>query len=230
VAPSVTLRASGYEAFRAPALSEEYRQFLAGNLVFAPNRELGPEHLIGADAGVDWRPVSHVELRFTAFYNHMRDLGAFAFLAPGYLQRQNVGTARAEGLEGELGIDPLPGLHLSGSYDYDDARNTSGSGSGTRVSRIPLQRADGRITYDSPFWGDYGIVLQYEGQNTSLSGAPLTPYTIVNLHAGHSVRGDLGVFLNVENLFNRTYPIDNSGGLISIGMPFTIRLGVRMGE
>lgn len=47
----VSLRATGYRAFRAPTLNELYRPFQVGTVLTAANSDLRPETLWGAEAG-----------------------------------------------------------------------------------------------------------------------------------------------------------------------------------
>ncbi len=50
----VSLNASVYRSFRAPTLNELYRNFRVGNSLTLANEELGPETLVGGEAGAVW--------------------------------------------------------------------------------------------------------------------------------------------------------------------------------
>jgi outer membrane receptor protein involved in Fe transport len=227
--PTLTLRASGYQAFRAPTLNEQYRDFLSGNLLFQANPELGPEHLTGGDVGLDWRPSSMVELTLTGFVNRLRDLGTFVPVAPGILRRENVGRTRSRGAEAVLAVHPTHALRIVASYDYDDARITAApnpASVGTRVPRVPLQRATLRAIYSAPAVGELSVMARYEGAETALSGASLAPFVVVDLQARRTLVREVALYLAVENVTDREYLVDRAGNSQSTGLPRTVRAGL----
>jgi outer membrane receptor protein involved in Fe transport len=227
--PTLTLRASGYQAFRAPTLNEQYRDFLSGNLLFQSNPELGPEHLTGGDVGLDWRPTSIVELSLTGFLNRLRDLGTFVPVSPGILRRENVGRTRSRGAEAVLAVHPINALRIVASYDYDDARITvapNPASVGTRVPRVPLQRATLRAIYSAPAVGELSVVARYEGAETALSGASLAPFVVVDLQARRTLLRDVALYVAVENVADHEYLVDRAGNFESTGLPRTVRAGL----
>lgn len=231
ISPSLTLRSSYYQAFRAPTLSEEYRTFFAGPNTFTGNPALTPEYLTGYDGGFDWQPVHMLELRATAFLNNYRDLDDFVFKMPGatpnsaVLQRENLGSARAKGMEGEVALRPTDALTLVGSYNYDDARVTS---TGKFVNRVPLQRGSLRATYDAPQLASLNVIYRYEGPNHALGGARLAPFAVVDLDLRREFVSGADIFVGVENLFDRQYAVNFAGPLESIGLPRTVRGGIAL--
>jgi outer membrane cobalamin receptor len=227
--PSLAVRSSWFQAFRAPTLSEQYRTFFAGPNVFVGNPALTPEHLTGWDAGVDWQPSSTLELRATVFTNHYTDLDDFTFLNAGpnaggvTLQRQNVGRAHASGVEGELALHPTAELTLAGSYNYDDARVNS---TGAPVNRVPLQKGSARITWDAPEIVMANLIYRYEGPNHALGGTAMGPYALVDLDLRREIVHGTELLVSVQNLFDRQYTANWSGPLESVGLPRTLRAGV----
>ncbi len=227
--PSLTLRGSLYQAFRAPTLSEEYRTFFAGPNTFMGNPLLTPEHLTGYDGGLDWQPSAMLELRATTFLNKYRDLDDFVFQRSGatqgsaILKRQNLGRARSKGIEGEVALRPVEHLGFVASYNYDDARVVS---TGKFLNRVPLQRGSLRATYDDPRIADLNIVYRYEGSNHALGGARLEPFSVVDVDVRREILAGADIFVAVENIFDREYAVSFSGPLELIGLPRTIRGGV----
>lgn len=68
----VSLRSSAYRAFRAPTISELYEGFEGrGGEITLGNADLEPEQLVGAEAGVDFRPWSSVTAKATGFWNEV---------------------------------------------------------------------------------------------------------------------------------------------------------------
>ncbi|MBV9774186.1 MAG: TonB-dependent receptor [Gemmatimonadetes bacterium] len=220
--PGLAVRGSVYRAFRAPTLSEQYRTFLSGNNTFLPNPQLGPEHLTGGDVGVDWQPAARLELRATAFRNTMRDLTDFAFLRPGFLMRQNLGRAHSRGVEGEAALTATEWLRLSASYNYDDARTEAGP----RVHRVPLNRYVGRVALGGPRTGELALIYRHEGSTTTLSGAALEPFDVVDATLRRDLAAGAGLFVSVENLADAEYLVNRSGVLEQTGLPRTVRVGV----
>ena len=59
--------------FRAPTLNELYRQFRVGTVLTLANNQLGPERLVGGEAGVSVGPVRNLTWRATWFDNRIKD-------------------------------------------------------------------------------------------------------------------------------------------------------------
>src|SRR6185295_8859577 len=69
----VSLWGAANSGFRAPTLTELYRQFSVGAVTTFPNGDLGPERLVGGESGVNVAPVRNVTLRTTWFDNRISD-------------------------------------------------------------------------------------------------------------------------------------------------------------
>src|SRR5437667_4841172 len=69
----LTLRASAYRAFRAPTLNELYRPFQVGTVFTQANENLGPETLVGGEAGVDVKIPLGLGARLTTFRNELKN-------------------------------------------------------------------------------------------------------------------------------------------------------------
>lgn len=222
VVSGLVVRGSVFRAFRAPTLSEQYRTFVSGNNTFLPNPDLGSEHLMGGDLGVDWRPAPAVEVRATVFDNEMSDLTSFTFLEPGYLQRQNVGEAHSRGVELSLALQPTGWIRMVGSYNYDDARTEAGA----RVARVPLQRAVVRATLGELRRGEVTGIYRHEGTMAALGGASLRAYDVFDLTARRRVADGTDLVLSVENVTDERYLANKQGPFEQIGLPRTVRLGI----
>ena len=57
--------------FRAPTLTELYRQFSVGAITTRPNENLAPERLVGGEAGINVAPAKNVSIRLTYFVNRL---------------------------------------------------------------------------------------------------------------------------------------------------------------
>ena len=57
--------------FRAPTLNELYRQFRVGTVLTLANDQLGPERLVGGEAGVSIAPLRDLTIRTTWYDNRV---------------------------------------------------------------------------------------------------------------------------------------------------------------
>lgn len=73
VTRTFSMRTAAYTGFRVPTLNELYRPFRVGNVVTEANPDLQPEHLLGGEAGFEWRPTTGVKIGGTFFYNYLED-------------------------------------------------------------------------------------------------------------------------------------------------------------
>ena len=107
IGEQITLRASGWRAFRAPTLNELYRPFQVGRVLTAANAELGPETLWGGELGAELAITAPLRARATLFWNELSEPITNVTLATpidgAERQRQNLGRARIRGVE--LGAD-----------------------------------------------------------------------------------------------------------------------------
>jgi len=69
----VSVWGAANSGFRAPTLTELYRQFSVGAVTTRPNDQLGPERLVGGEAGLNVAPARNVSARVTWFDNRVTD-------------------------------------------------------------------------------------------------------------------------------------------------------------
>ena len=222
--PWLSLRAAAYRSFRAPTLNELYRPFQVGTVRTDANPELGPETLIGAEAGFDtpW-------LRATAFAAGLRDPIANATLEPGHQMRENLGSARIRGLTAEARWAPLGPLRLSLAYTFTDAVVTSADLAGHPLPQDPRHRIAAAARLQDPRWATLDVALrwtsdQFEDDRSTLR---LPGYAVVDASVSRAVGERLDVFVAAENLFDRRYLVGLQGGLATVGQPLFVRAGLR---
>src|SRR4029079_10892208 len=63
----VSLWGAVNSGFRAPTLTELYRQFSVGAITTRPNENLAPERLLGGEAGINVAPAKNVSVRVTYY-------------------------------------------------------------------------------------------------------------------------------------------------------------------
>lgn len=232
VLPGLSLRAAAYDAFRAPNLSELYRKFVSGANQNLPNPELTPETGKGQEVGFDLQPVGWAQLRGTYYSAVYSDLNTFVTIAPGQRKRQNVQRSRSTGGEAYLALRPIDGLLLSGSVNYDHdvivADAITPANVGHYIGRVPQQRQVIRASYGTPALGSLTALWRHEGHNSTLNGTQLDPFTVVDLSYVHDLPRGASLFAAVENVADREYQVNLSGAIVSLGLPRTVRLGMRV--
>jgi outer membrane cobalamin receptor len=234
VSSMLTLRGALYDAFRAPNLAEMYRKFVSGPNTNLPNPALRPESARGQEVGFDLQPASWVQLRGTYYSAIYSDFNSFVTIAPGTRQRQNVQRSRSTGGEAYLALRPVEALLLSASVNYDHAvvvtNDANPASVGNYIGRVPQQRQVIRATYGTPVLGSLTALWRHEGKNSTFNGTQLDPFTVVDANYTRDLSRGLSVFASVENVGDVKYQVNYSGGIVSLGLPRTVRVGVRVGR
>jgi outer membrane receptor protein involved in Fe transport len=224
--PWLSLRAAAYRSFRAPTLNELYRPFQVGQVRTEANPDLGPETLLGAEAGFDtpW-------LRMTAFYADLRDPIVNASTSVANLQmRQNLGSARIAGLEVEAAWRPIAPLRLSAAWTFADARVTSGDLDGRFLPQDPRHRLVAAISYADARIAEVEAALrwtseQFEDDRNQLR---LPGYAVLDVQVTRSLASGWDLFVAAENLLDRQYLVGLQGGVATLGQPLFLRAGLRI--
>lgn len=244
----VGLRASAYEAFRAPTINELFRPFRVGNDITEANAELNPEELLGLELGADLRG-RRVRGKLTAFWNQVDDPIANVTLAlgPGVIapcgftpgggscrQRQNLDRTEIVGWEAEFDVRPNPHWRFNVSYLMSDAEIRRAPGhpelEGNRLAQVPESQAVAGLGYTSSRGFDVSILGRYldEQFEDDLNSRELAAVTTVGLAISSPVGDRWNVFLRFENLFDEEVEVgESASGLVAIGTPFLVHGGFR---
>ncbi len=220
--------------FRAPTLNELYRQYRVGSVVTLANDQLGPERLVGTEAGVRVAASDRLMLRATWFDNHLTDPVSNVTIdtTPSLVtqQRQNLGATRVSGVQGDVEFRPARDWRIEAAYLYDRARVTKFDASpdlvGNVLAQVPRHRGSVEVAYTNPKWVDLAVDVQAVGRQfdddrnmrtvPGYSSPGLPRYAVVSLSASRPLGRDLEAFVGVQNLFNqqylRRYPADDRGG------------------
>jgi outer membrane receptor protein involved in Fe transport len=237
--PSVTLRASGYRAFRAPTLNELYRPFQVGTVLTASNPALGPELLTGAEAGPELALAGGVaRLRATAFWSALDDpIVTVTLPAPledgATRRRENLGRAVIRGVEAELAVRPAPAVLASAAWTFADARVDSAPGRpelvGKALPHDPAHRVAARLAYDRPSFLAAAVEVRWLSRawEDDQSTLPLPAFAVVDASVARRVGRNAEVFLAVENLLDRAYLVGRAG-VDTVGAPRLVRAGLRV--
>ena len=169
VSDRVSVWGAANSGFRAPTLTELYRQFSVGAVTTRPNDQLGPERLVGGEAGVNVAPARNVTARVTWFDNrdHQsgverdadRDHGAEAEpRRDARLGRSDATSSTASARSGRV----------SGAYVYNQAKVTDGGVAnaalvGKYLPQVPMHRGSLQVAYANPKYVNVALAVQFNG-------------------------------------------------------------------
>ncbi len=245
-------RASTYTGFRAPTLNEQYRPFRGGgNEVNESNAALVPEHLVGAEAGIDIGLGSRLFTRLTGYWNRVDDpivdatiaragpagstIAPCGFVASNGVcrQRMNVGRFRSIGLEAEAELRAGADWTLVASYLYNPTKVTESPDSaliGKAQATAPKHSLFLQAAWSRPGVLDAALSGRYIGErfDDDLNVFVLEAAFVLDARVSRRVRRDIDVFAGVENLFDTEYETNEStNNQIRTGVPRLVHIGVR---
>jgi len=230
---------AGYHAYRLPTLNEFYRPFRIGSVITEANPQLKPEHLTGAEAGVEWQNEK-LRLRATFFTTEITDAVANVTLGvgPGFVpgvgfvpnggvgrQRQNLDQISVHGWE--LGGDwqATDSLSLRVDYLYSDARDDA---TGRWLPQAPQHTLVLGATWNP------NLRWQLDGQMRHVGDAfeddtnrlILNAATTLDLRVAYTWSSQLELFAAVENLMDEDVVTGRTvSGLVDLGTPRFVRAG-----
>ena len=251
------LRGAYYRSFRAPTLDQLYRTFAdttAG--IFEGNPFLKPETLEGGEVGVDFnRPGFRSQLTFysTTITNLITqrnlvpsefptslgvvcgfDPATFTFLT--CTRNINAASAIARGIEVEADWDIGSGFTAGLAYTYTDSHYTSDpedpTAVGERLEGVPMHNVSGQLTYvaatDWRVSTDLRYVSKSFGDAHPADNLVQDAHFVVDLSAAYPITHNLQAYVQIQNLLDRRYIANNSGGAPILGTPFEALGGFRL--
>lgn len=208
------LRASYGEGFKTPTLYQLYS--------FYGDVDLSPERSEGYDVGIE--KGSRDGPFFAALSLFRRDSTNLIDFDLAENVYYNVGKARAQGVEIELGARPDENLRLGLVYSLLDAedRTSGGTFEGNDLNRRPDHALTAMIDWASPVGLMLGTDVRLVGDSFDDRGnaVRLDGYVTVDLRASLPIGERLELFGRVENLFDAGYQTVagyNSGGAAAYG-------------
>jgi outer membrane receptor protein involved in Fe transport len=251
VSDRVSVWGAANSGFRAPTLTELYRQFSVGAVTTRPNDQLGPERLVGGELGINVAPARNVSARLTWFDNRVRDPISNVTLTATQAQKQNLGRTRIRGIQSDVEYRIGTAWRFSGAYMFDDAKVTDGGVAnaalvGKFVQQVPRHRGSLQAAYSSSKYASVAVGVQFVGlqYNDDLNinfippatlteagydasfGAGLPGYGVVDLTASRALGRNLQVFFGVQNVFDKEYFVQTNPS--TIGTPRLVNGGVRV--
>lgn len=226
---AATLRATVFNAFRAPTINELYRGFRVGDITTLPNAQLDSEDAWGGEAALTIvRPRATVRaVAFLTWQNGAIYSRTLPSLAPGTLRMRDNADARATGIELEVDAPVREWLHGWVSFTAGRSTFTSGELEGNRLPQVPdAQAAAGaRVmfgrwlgTLEARYWG-----RQFDDDRNTFE---LDAGTVVNVMAAARFRY-AQIFTSIENLFDAEIDAGRTP-LRTLAQPRMWQLGVRV--
>ncbi|WP_338863356.1 TonB-dependent receptor [Myxococcus stipitatus] len=230
----LTVRASGYRAFRAPTLNELYRPFQVGTVLTAANADLRAERLWGAEAGVEAQPLRTLTARVTGFWNVLEDPITNVTLPGGTgRQRQNLGRARVRGVEASVDWRLSRRWTTLLAYTFVDPTVTAAPGQpelvGRQLAQDPRHRGTVSLTFEDPALITATVQLRATGPQfeDDLNERRMGGALVVDAALSRRLFWKVDVFGAVENLFDREY-LAGRAGVDTLGPPMLARVGLRL--
>ncbi|MGH9387629.1 MAG: TonB-dependent receptor [Vicinamibacterales bacterium] len=228
--------------FRAPTLNELYRQFRVGAILTLANDQLGPERLVGGEAGVRVEPIDRLTIRSTWFDNRIKNpvSNVTRLDLTNTLQRQNLGRTRVWGVQNDVEYRLGTNWRVSAGYLFNQAKVKAFASNpaivGKFLPQVPEHRASVQVSYANPDIATLGFGVQFLGRqfdddaNTRAVPGVSTPglpgYAIVDFTASRALARKFEVFFGVQNLMDREYIVGTLP--TTIGSPRLVHAGVRV--
>ncbi|MGQ0659541.1 TonB-dependent receptor [Sphingosinicella sp.] len=243
----LTLRAAAYAGWRLPTLNELYRPFRVGVDATAANAALAPERSLGAEAGLDWRPLRGLRLGATAFVNRLTDAIANVTLGQGpgtfpgvgfvpaggaYRQRRNLRAISSHGVELDAALD-LGAWRLAAGYSFAAARVRAEAEAapldGLRPAQTPRHAASFTLLWRGPSGASASLAARYAGAQyeDDLNRQLIPDALTLDAAATLPIADRLAVEARVENLTDTLIVTAISGAvLVERAAPRTFWLGL----
>jgi len=194
-----------YASYTQSFLPQSGDQFL---LLSTTTDDLAPEKFENIELGVKW--AIKPQLLFNAAIFQLTRSNSQTTDPTDNTLTILTGKSRTRGFEMSLAGDIADNWHVNLGYTYLDGKIRSKVGSaepGTRLEQVPKHHIAAWTRYDiTERFGVGAGIVHSSKQFTSLSNAVVLPaYTRVDLAAYFDVTENIGLQVNVDNLFDETY-------------------------
>lgn len=234
--------------FRAPTLNELYRQFRVGAVTTLANHDLGPERLLGTEAGVRLTPGRGITSRTTWFDNRVSGPVSNVTVSTAgtavLQQRQNLGRTRIRGIQTDFEYRVNARFRFSGAYVFSHATVRAFDANPSLVGRflpqVPRHRATVQAAYTNPDWLNVSVSLQATGRqfddDQNLRGVPgrtqpgLPGYLVVDGSLSKRLSRRTEIFGGAQNLFDRTLFVGTLPTTLGAGRTIHAGVVVRLGS
>jgi len=234
---SVTLRAAGYRAFRAPTLNELYRSFRVGDTLTLSNEQLEAERLSGGEGGVGWTVGNSFTSRVTGYWTEtVNPITNFTLSATPTLitrQRRNLGRTRSRGIEVETDLKLGTDWHLTAGYLLSDTAVRQAPQDvrliGLWIPQVPRHQFTLQTVYSNARYVTAALQFRATGHqfDDDQNRFVLDSFAVVDLLAERQLHRSIDAFIAVQNVLDQRYAVGRTP-LETIGAPRLVRGGLRV--
>ncbi len=224
---NTTLRASGGKGFRAPSLFELYKVHVRGGGAYyrEASPDLGPEEIWSYDVGAERFLTDNMWGRVTFYQSFANDYigdrltgtGKFAGGRTRFeYQLDNISEVDIYGVETELAWYARPDLTLFANYTFNISEvakdDENASLEGNYLPNDPRHKVHFGFRYNNPKIVNASVIANYYADIYFDNENTLKESSYFTLDASVSRRffDRLTAYLNVENLFDKEYPMFRS--------------------
>lgn len=223
---NLTAHAAYGTAFRAPSLFDRYGSDSAG---FFGNPNLHPESAHEFEIGLIWHPTPGTTIRTTWFDNRFHGLIDYVYFPASYTV-ENIGHARADGVENSITTRLFPTLSMTATYTYIDARDLD---TGQLLLRRPYDEALLAATWNATpallirqqlTYTGRDLDYLYNDQGLGIGDGANRPAFLLNLAATYQLLPQVALFASLRNLTNARYEPANGYRIEPTSVLFGLRL------
>ncbi len=224
--------------FRSPTLNELYRQFRVGTTLTLANYNLGPERLVGGEAGASFAITPNSTVRATWFDNHIKDPVSNVTIsqvgATVTQQRQNLGKTHVRGIQTDVEYRFGSDWRVAAAYVYDQANVTENPTTpvlvGKWLPQVPEHRGSLRLAYSNARLFTASAGVQFVGSqfddDLNTPSRRLPEFAVVDIMGSRAVGRNLELFAGIQNLFDAEYFVGTLP--TTVGSPRMVTGGVRV--
>lgn len=212
-----SIRTSIGKAFRAPTVSDLYRDWVSYDKVYAGNANLDPEKVISYEIGLDQKLGDKGSINITAYQNEAEDfiysIDPLDPASSNYKEKTNVGEVLIRGIETELNYSLNKEWSLLANYTYNkstiDEFKANTELEGNYLTFIPKHKASATLTYENPAFATVSTGIRYVGKRYSddanTEEKAYESYTLWDLKIYKKLNENFIFEVSVDDLFDKGF-------------------------
>lgn len=211
---NTSIRTSIGKAFRAPTVSNLYRDWISYGKVYAGNANLDPETVISYEIGVDQK-IGNGNIHITAYRSDAEDfiysIDPLNPLSTNYKEKTNVGEVEIQGIEFEADYAFTDAWKLLANYTYNESKikkfEANSALEGKYLTYVPKNKASVSIEYMNPNFINIIASGRYVGKRYSddmnSESSAYESYTLYDLKLSRKITKNSQFEVSVDDLFDK---------------------------
>lgn len=211
---NTSIRTSIGKAFRAPTVSDLYRDWISYGKVYAGNANLDPETVISYEIGVDQK-IGNGNIHITAYRSDAEDfiysIDPLNPLSTNYKEKTNVGEVEIQGIEFEADYAFTDAWKLLANYTYNESKikkfEANSALEGKYLTYVPKNKASVSIEYMNPNFINIIASGRYVGKRYSddmnSESSAYESYTLYDLKLSRKITKNSQFEVSVDDLFDK---------------------------